>query len=109
MDKLVTKELLVAWVQKDPVTTIGRALAALFQYQEAREQAGNVTMLRNGVGFTQSDARIGSLGAKYYLKHRKLEDWHIKLWMKPNKHGQPKIVKYAAQLNSIALRKITEM
>lgn len=103
MQTIVTKEWLADKAQNPYV--LGRALVAIFNNQTAQEQSNNLTRVQNGVGFTQADARIGSLGAKYFLKHDKLEDWHVRLWMKPNKHGQPKIVKYANQLNEIAKRK----
>lgn len=102
---IVTKEYLLKQLEIDPVKLVGRALVAIFNYQTSQEKDGNSTVIKNGQGFTQGDARIGSLGAKYYLKHKTLEPWQLKVWTSLNKKGQPRIVKYADQLNTIAIRK----
>ena len=100
--KIVTKDWLRAKLETNPTLVIGRALVAIFNNQTSQEKAGNTVTFLNGVGFTQSDARIGSLGAKYFLKHGRLEDWQIKIWAGLNKRGEPRILKYAGQLNMIA-------
>ena len=105
MEKIVTKEKLMVWVERDPINTIGRALVAIFNNQLPQEQASNNTVFKNGIGFTGADGRIGALGAKYYLKHRTLEDWQLRIWLGLNSKGQPRIVKYAEQLNQVALIK----
>jgi len=108
MEKLVTKEWLANKIASNPEVVIGRALVAIFNNQLSEEQNSNVTRFSNGIGFTQADARCGSISAKFYLKHGKLEEWQIKVWMKPNKHGLPRIVKYAEQLNKIANAKLVQ-
>lgn len=105
--RIVTKDWLVAKLAEDPVRLIGRALVAIFNQQTAEEQSAKVTKFHNGVGFTKADARTGALGAKYFLKHRTLEPWMLTLWLKPNAKGQPRIVKYASQLDRIARSKQT--
>lgn len=108
MSPLVTKEWLTAKIAEKPELIIGRALVAIFNNQTAEEQSSNVTKFNNGVGFTQSDARIGAITAKYYLKHKTLLDWQVRNWCKPNKKGDPRIVKYAGQLDQIAKRKLMQ-
>jgi len=105
MKKLVTKEWLTAKIAENPAQVIGRALVALFHNQMKEEQSNNLTRFSNGIGFTQADARCGSIAAKTYLKNGTLEEWQIKVWLKPNKKGLPRIVKYAEQLNNIACEK----
>jgi hypothetical protein len=105
MEKLVTKEFLAMRIKENPILIIGRALAAILNNQTASEAASNTTKLKNGIGFSANDARIGSLAAKYYLKHGTLLEWQLKPWLKLNKQFQPRIVKYADQLNLIAHEK----
>jgi len=100
--KIVTKEWLMAKIAANPTKVIGRALVAIFQNQTEAEKSSNVVKFQNGIGFTQADARTGSLSAKYFLKHGTLEEWQLKIWLGSNKKGQPRIVKYANQLNAIA-------
>jgi hypothetical protein len=80
---------------------IGRALVALFEHQTRTEQAANHTQVHNYVGFSSSDARDGSITAKYYLKHKTLLPWQIDNWMKDFR-GFPRITKYVRQLNAAA-------
>lgn len=104
--QLVTKEWLAAKIAANPSHTIGRALVALFNEQTIDERSTNSTKFRNGAGFAKPDARVGAIAAKTFLKNGKLEDWQLKVWMKPNKQNLPRIVKYAEQLNGIANRKL---
>lgn len=104
--KIVTKEWLVAKIAANPSHTIGRALVALFNEQTNEEKSDNITKFRNGAGFAKPDARVGAIAAKTFLKNGKLEDWQLRVWMKPNKQNLPRIVKYADQLNEIANRKL---
>lgn len=99
---VVTKEWLTAKIAENPEHVIGRALVAIFKRQTLAEQSSSSTIKHNGVGFTGPDARFGSFVAKYFIKHGTLKDWHVRVWTKPNKKGQPRIVKYAKQLNEIA-------
>lgn len=107
--KIVTKEWLMAKIAENPVNTIGRALVAIFRHQTEVEKSSNTVTFRNGIGFTQADARTGSISAKYFLKHGTLEEWQLKIWNGLNKKGQPRIVKYAGQLNNIANAKTKEI
>ena len=82
---------------------VGRALVALFRRQTQGEQASNVTNVDNMEGFAGPDARAGSLGAKYYMKHGKLLDWQVAQWTKIWRgNNMPRLCKYAKQLNEIA-------
>lgn len=102
----VTKEWLTTKIAQDPARVIGRALVAIFRNQTVEERGMNKTKFRNGVGFTGTDGRIGAITAKYYLKHGTLLEWQIANWLKPNRRGEPRIVKYANQLNQIANEKV---
>lgn len=106
MSKLVTRESLIKLLQNEERRqhVIGRALVVLFHGQTKTEQAANVTNLHNDIGFSGSDARDGSITAKYYLKHGTLLPWQVENWMKPFR-GFPRITKYTRQLNQIAQEK----
>lgn len=106
MKTIVTKEWLVARIALNPSLVIGRALVAIFRNQTELEKANNVTRLQNGIGFTGTDGRIGAITAKYFIKHGTLLEWQIKNWLRPNRKGEPRIVKYANQLNQIANEKV---
>lgn len=108
MDKIVTKQFLIERIERDPVHTVGRILVAIFKRQTTSEQVGNETEDKNGIGFSGHDARTGSIGAKYFMKHGTLPEWTLKLWLKRDKWGHPRIVKYAKQLNEIANEKIKQ-
>lgn len=84
---------------------VGRALVAIFERQTESEQSSNDTNQDNGIGFSGSDAKGGSLTAKTYLKNRTLLDWQVERWTRRNENGFARICKYAAQLNEIALEK----
>jgi len=81
---------------------IGRALVVLFKNQTADEQESNTTNKDNGIGFTGADAFGGSLTAKFYIKHKRLEQWMVDKWLKAGKNGYPRLAKYHAQLNKAA-------
>jgi hypothetical protein len=83
---------------------VGRACVALFKRQTEAEQATNDTNVLNYEGFSGSDARQGSLTAKYYLKHNRLEEWMVDQWTKEWR-GRPRLVKYWKQLNEAAKEK----
>lgn len=84
---------------------VGRALVALFDRQTRDEKAINDTQVWNAVGFSGADGKSGSLTAKYYLKHKKLEDWQVARWTKKGKNGFARLCKYHKQLNDIAEHK----
>lgn len=102
---LVTKKFLLEKLNQDPAKVIGRALVALLNRQTEEEQLINSTRFKNGIGFTGTDGRTGAITAKYYLKHGTLEPWQLKLWGGLNRKGEPRILKYAGQLNEIAIEK----
>jgi hypothetical protein len=83
---------------------VGRALVALFDRQTQDEKAVNDTNKLNTVGFSAADAKSGSLTAKFYLKHNRLEDWQVEKWTRLIK-GYARLCKYARQLNDVAVRK----
>lgn len=83
---------------------VGRALVVLLNRQTFDEQQSAHTTHTNNRGFSQSDAKSGTLCAKYYLKHNKLEDWMIGNWVKPWR-GSPRIAKYWLQLDEAARAK----
>ena len=100
---IVTRDSLVALLERKPAETVGRALVAIFKAgQTEDERADNTAAVFNGVGFSGADARSASITAKYYIKHGKLLDWQIEQWIKPAKNGYPRLCKYAKQLNEIA-------
>lgn len=105
---IVTREILQNLVTRgDEVSmhAIGRALVHLLNRQTRDESDQNTTKYHNDVGFTGADAHAGSITAKYYLKHGKLEDWQIQRWTRTNKKGVARIAKYWAQINEEAEKK----
>jgi hypothetical protein len=84
---------------------VGRALVALFRRQTAEEQNVASTIEHNNVGFTGGDSYGGTMTAKYFLKHNRLEQWMVERWMAVGKSGFPRLCKYAKQLNEIAQSK----
>ena len=106
---IVTKQSLVSMLQtsrEKQAQIIGRALVALFDRQTGDEQERNQTRHENDLGFQHSDAKRGTITAKYFLKHRTLQDWQIEPWLAPQgAKGYPRIAKYSRQLNEIALEK----
>lgn len=109
MAAIVTKETLKQML-KNPNPryvdmVLGRALVVLFNNQTETEKQANETKVYNEVGFTGADARSGTITAKYFLKHGKLSDWQREAWLRPDKHGTPRIVKYHKQLNAAAAKR----
>jgi len=110
-ENVVKPEVSKVWLAEklaDPQNqerVIGRALLAIYKNQTLSEQSQTVTKVNNGIGFCKPDARVGSIGARMYKAHTKLEPWVIEIWMRPAKDGFPRICKYATQLNAIAAEK----
>jgi hypothetical protein len=104
---IVTRESVKAMLNHDDKAyverVIGRALVVLFERQTADEQVSNETSHQNAIGFTGADAKSGTLTAKYFLKHRRLEQWMIDRWTKEDKNGSPRLAKYHRQLNEAAV------
>ena len=107
--KIVTRDTIRNMLRNDNrkyvETVIGRALLALLDRQTEDEKVAADTRVWNAVGFSGADARSGTLTAKYFAKHGRLEDWQVEKWTKPAKNGYPRLCKYAKQLNEIALEK----
>lgn len=87
------------------VAVLGHALVALFQRQTRDEQSTNQTNKTNNVGFAGSDARTGSISAKYYIKYKTLLPFTVETWLRPNANGRRRICKYSKQLQRIAQEK----
>jgi hypothetical protein len=83
------------------------ALVHLLNRQTADEQQINDTRYHNERGFTPSDARRGSITAKYYIKHKRLEDWQQDYWLQPNVKGCARIGKYYRQIAEEAAKRLT--
>ncbi len=103
---IVTRASLIELLRNDEMRphVIGRALVVLFRNQTQDEQRTNDTKVNNNIGFCGSDAKSGSITAKYYLKHKTLLPWQVEAWMRPA-HGFPRITKYVKQLNHAAIAK----
>jgi len=105
---IVTRESFQALITRNDevaLNAIGRALVHIFNRQTFDEKADDHTKHYNMRGFTPADARRGSITAKYYLKHRKLEDWHIRYWTAENEKGISRLAKYWRQINEEAQKK----
>ncbi|PPD55527.1 MAG: hypothetical protein CTY12_00695 [Methylotenera sp.] len=106
---IVTKESLQTMLDNtNPnyvMAVVGRALVQLHKRQTESEKVTNSTQEHNGVGFAGCDARSGSMTAKFYLKHNKLEQWMIEKWLKRGSNGFSRLTKYHAQLNQVATSK----
>lgn len=107
--KIVTRDTIRNMLRNDNrayvEAVIGRALLALLDRQTEDEKRAADTRVWNAVGFSGADARSGTLTAKFFAKHGRLEDWQVEKWTKPAKNGYPRLCKYAKQLNEIALEK----
>lgn len=107
--KIVTKETLKAMVSSNNreyvIKVIGRALLVLLSNQTREEVDNKTTLKHNGIGFTSSDANSGTQTALFYKKHNTLQDWQVNMWLRLDKNGQARIVKYHRQLNEAALAK----
>lgn len=84
---------------------VGRALGHLLRRQTQEEADSNTTKNLNQRGFTPADARYGSIHAKYYIKHKCLQDWQIAYWLRPNAKGTLRLAKYHRQLDEEAKKK----
>lgn len=101
----VTKEWLAAKIKESPARVIGRALLAIYKNQTLSEQSASSTIVQNGIGFCKPDARVGTIGARMYQAHARLDEWCVEVWLRPAKDGYPRICKYVDQLNAIAEKK----
>ncbi len=107
--RIVSREWMINYIANQPrekvVALVGRALVALHARQTREEQYATTTLLHNDVGFTGADGRVGTLSARAYKSKGTLLDWQLDQWTKPNVNGIPRIAKYWAQLNEIAIEK----
>ena len=101
---IVTKESLRLMLEQANIERkkqiVGRALVAIFNRQTLEEKISDHNCKINGIGFTGCDARSGSITAKYYLKHKSLQDWQLERWLEKDR-----ICRYHRQLNEIAISK----
>ena len=86
------------------MAVVGRALTQIHNRQTYSEQETNSTKEHNGIGFAGCDAKSGSMTAKFYIKHKRLEQWMINKWIKKGSNGYARLCKYHAQLNEVANR-----
>lgn len=77
---------------------VGRALVHLLNRQTQDEQETSDTRHQNARGFNTADARRGTITAKYYLKHRTLQDWQIEYWLQEDARGALRLGKYWRQI-----------
>lgn len=87
---------------------IGKALVNLLNRQTQHEATANQTEVTNEVGFSHADAKSGCLTAKYWLKHKRLEDWMIAKWTRVGSSGFPRLCKYWKQLDEEAHKKVAQ-
>lgn len=108
MEKIVTKDSMIKVINEREIQFlskyVGRALLAIFNRQTKYEKLNNCTQAHNNIGFSGTDAYSGSLCAKYFRKHNRLEEWMIRKWIR-NERNSPRITKYWKQLNEIANEK----
>ncbi len=106
---IVTKDSLQKMLDSNDINyviqVIGRALVVIMNQQTDDEKQKVRTIEHNGIGFTGSDAKSGTLTAKSFLKNKTLTEWQIEKWLKKNSNGYSRLVKYHAQLNRAAIRK----
>ena len=98
---MLTREDVIGLVVREDhigMHAVGRALVHLLNRQTKEEAIDNTTRVFNNRGFAPADAKRGCISAKYYIKHKKLEDWQLKIWREVNKNGIPRIAKYWSQL-----------
>ncbi len=109
MTAIVTKQTLQQMLdsadEAKRARIVGRALVVLFDRQTEDEKASNDTKKHNTIGFAASDAKSGSLTAKYFIKHGTLLQWQVDRWLKKQPDGHARICRYVRQLNEIAEQK----
>jgi len=107
---MVTKESLIKMIETADeakrAQIVGRACLVLFNRQLDDEKQFNTTTTTNNRGFTQADARTGSITAKSFIKNKTLYPWQVNQWLKVDVRGTPRIVKYWKQLDEAAKQKV---
>lgn len=109
-EKIITKEKLVRWLvngthTKSPLKVMEWVIFHINSLQEPAEQQRKETAFDNGVGWTQGDARVGTLTAEAIAKYGAMQEWQLKMWASLNSKGEPRLAKYHKQLNDIAINK----
>lgn len=110
MQNIVTRQKMIDMCAREHEYVqhvVGRALVVLHNLQTESEKQILDAHVDNLEGFTKGDARTGQICARYYMKHRSLQDWQVANWIKQNVNGIPRIAKYWNQLNIAANRKIS--
>lgn len=106
---IVTKEKLVEMLTKEDKRyvklVIGKALVVLYNNQTESEKMSATTQKDNGIGFTGFDANSGTFDAQTFLKNGSLTDFQMNRWLKKDKNGNMRLVKYWRQLNEAAEQK----
>lgn len=106
---LITKDLLKHMIlDNDPEyanRVVGRALVVIFESQDPVEKVTGESCLKNSVGFTAFDAKIGSIAARYYKRAHALPANLYAVWTQIDSTGYPKICRYWKQLNAAAEKK----
>lgn len=98
----VTKPFLLIRLLANPAHVIARILFAIYNFQTEQEKYCKATKMNNYVGFSKPDANLATRCVEHYKKFGRLEQWMIDNWMKKDKTGYPRILKYHNQLNTIA-------
>lgn len=96
-----TKEYIQAVLLRDDAVgmhAVGRALVLLNRRQTFAEQRSKEVLRHNGVGFTPTDAELGTDMANFYTRNNYLTPKQLQYWRKPNVQGIPRIAKYWKQL-----------
>ena len=110
MKNIVTKDSLIQMLdtadEVKKTQIVGRACLVLFNRQLEDEKQANTTTTTNYRGFTQADARQGSITAKFFIKNKMLHPWQVEQWLKTDVRGTPRIVKYWKQLDEAAKQKV---
>ena len=110
MKNIVTKDSLIQMLdtadEVKKAQIVGRACLVLFNRQLEDEKQANTTTTTNYRGFTQADARQGSITAKFFIKNKTLHAWQVEQWLKTDVRGTPRIVKYWKQLDEAAKQKV---
>jgi len=74
MERTLTKDS-IEYIDNLLITNdkaVERAIVALYKLQTPEEQAGKRTNDRNGIGFNQNDAPLGTYCAKWVLSGKRL-------------------------------------
>lgn len=90
---------------------IFRGVIAIFNKQTESEKKATDTIVKNGVGFSGGDGKVGTFHGKYLVsfggKTAYAQGTILKYWKQISlKTGKMKIMKYSSQLTKIANKEI---